>query len=115
MLRRAFSISALLMIGSFSIIPYITIYTTTNLGLRSDQIPFIYLVGGIATFFSARLWGWLSDRWGKVHTFRLVTLLAAIPMLVLTHLPPVPLPLILVVTTAFFVFVSGRMVPGSIL
>lgn len=112
---RAFAVSALMVIGSFSIIPYITIYTTTNLGVRSEQIPLIYLVGGVATFFSARLWGQLSDRWGKVHTFRLLTVLAVAPMMALTHLPPVAFATILVVTTAFFVFVSGRMVPGMAL
>jgi len=36
-------------------------------------------------------------------------------MMALTHLPAVSLPVLLVVTTAFFVFVSGRMVPGMAL
>ena len=112
---RAFALSCLMMAGSFSIIPYITIYTTTNVGLRADQVPLIYLAGGVATLFTARLWGWMSDRWGKVATFRLVSALAVVPMMALTLLPPVPLWMVLVVTTAFFVFVSGRMVPGMAL
>ena len=112
---RAFALSSLIVAGSFSIIPYITIYTTTNVGLTADQVPFIYLAGGLATLFTARLWGRLADRWGKVPTFRLVSALAALPMLALTYLPVVPLPVVLVVTTAFFVFVSGRMVPGMAL
>lgn len=112
---RAFGLSCLIVAGSFSIIPYITIYTTTNVGLRPDQVPLIYLVGGVATLFTSRLWGWLADRWGKVPTFRLVCAIAAVPMLALTHLPLVPLWAVLAVTTAFFVFVSGRMVPGMAL
>ena len=36
-------------------------------------------------------------------------------MLALTYLPPVPMWVVLIVTTAFFVFVSGRMVPGMAL
>lgn len=112
---HAFALSCLVVLGSFSIIPYITIYTTTNVGLRADQVPLIYLAGGVATLFTARLWGWMSDRWGKVATFRLVSALAAVPMMALTLLPPVPLWMVLVVTTAFFVFVSGRMVPGMAL
>ncbi len=112
---RAFALSCLMMAGSFSIIPYITIYTTANVGLRADQVPLIYLAGGVATLFTARLWGWLSDRWGKVATFRLVSALAVLPMLALTQLPPVSLWVVLIVTTAFFVFVSGRMVPGMAL
>jgi len=105
----------LMLSGSFSIIPYITIYTTTNLGLSADQVPLVYLFGGIATLFTARLWGRLTDRWGKVPMFRIISLLAVLPMMALTHLPVVPLPVLLIVTTAFFVFVSGRMVPGMAL
>lgn len=112
---RAFGLSALMVLGSFSIIPYITIYTTTNLGLKPEQVPLIYLVGGVATFFTARLWGQLADRHGKVLVFRVVSVLAVLPMLVLTHLPVVHVGVLLLVTTAFFVFVSGRMVPGMAL
>lgn len=112
---RAFTLSMLMLSGSFSIIPYITIYTTTNLGLSAEQVPFIYLAGGVATLFTARLWGRLTDRWGKVQMFRLISLMAVLPMMALTHLPVVPLPVLLIVTTAFFVFVSGRMVPGMAL
>lgn len=108
----AFALSILIVLASFCIIPFITIYSTVNVGIKDAQIPMIYLAGGIATFFTARLWGWLTDRWGKVHSFRLVALLSILPMMALTHLPVVPLALYLVVTTLFFVFVSGRMVPG---
>lgn len=109
---RAFALSSLTMVAGFVVIPYITIYSTTNVGIRTDQIPIIYFVGGVATLFTARLWGQLADRWGKVRTFRLVAVCSMAPILATTHLPPVPLPVLLVVTTGFFVFVSGRMVPG---
>ena len=112
---RAFGLSALLVLGSFSIIPYITIYTTTNLGLAQAQVPVIYLVGGVATFFTARLWGRLADRFGKVKVFRAVSVVAVLPMLALTHLTSTSFLLLVLVTTCFFVFVSGRMVPGMAL
>lgn len=112
---RAFTLSMLMLTGSFSIIPYITIYTTANVGLSTEQVPYVYLAGGLATLFTARLWGRLTDRWGKVPMFRVISLAAVLPMMALTHLPAVPLPILLVVTTAFFVFVSGRMVPGMAL
>lgn len=112
---RAFGLSALMMIGSFAIIPYITIYTTANLGLLPEQVPWVYMAGGLATLFTARLWGHLADRWGKVQVFRLIVAVSVLPMMVLTHLPQVPVAVLLVVTTAFFIFVSGRMVPGMAL
>lgn len=112
---RAFALSALMVMGSFSIIPYITIYTTINLGLKQEQVPLIYLVGGVATFFTARLWGRLSDRWGKAQTFKALSIIAVLPMLALTHLTSQSLWVLLLVTTSFFIFVSGRMVPGMAL
>ena len=111
----AFGMSGVMMIGSFSIIPYITIFTTTNLGITAEQVPLIYLFGGVATFFTSRLWGRLSDSWGKVKTFRLLITLSVIPMMALTHLQSGSLPLLIAITTAFFVLVSGRMVPGMAL
>ncbi len=109
---RAVILSALLMGSSFAIIPYITIYSVSTVGIATADIPLVYLAGGVATFFTARLFGSLTDRWGKVPTFRLVVLSAAVPMLVLTHLGTTPLPIYLVVSTAFFILASGRMVPG---
>jgi predicted MFS family arabinose efflux permease len=109
---RAFGFSAMVMATGFTIIPYLTIYMTSNMGLAQAQVPLIYLVGGVATFFTARAIGVLADRWGKVPTFRYAAVLALVPILGITHLGTMPLWLLLALTTAFFVFVSGRMVPG---
>ena len=110
---RAFALTTLMMAGGFSIPPYLTIYATVNLKIPMEQIPLIYLAGGVATIFSSRLWGVLTDRWGKVQTFRLVSLCAVVPMLAVTHLPgATSLAGYLVATTLLFIFMSGRMVPG---
>jgi predicted MFS family arabinose efflux permease len=109
---RAFVLSMLVMSASFAIIPYITIYATRNVGIAIEQVPLIYLAGGVATLFTARAFGALTDRWGKLKTFRALAIAAMVPMLAITHLGAAPLWLYLVVTTLFFVLVSGRMVPG---
>ncbi len=115
---RAFALTVLLVFSSFTMIPYITLFTTTNLGLTTAQVPMIYLVGGLATLVSSQLLGQLADRWGKVQTLRLVALLALVPILALPqlgHWGMTALAQVLVVTTLFFVLVSGRMVPGMAL
>jgi predicted MFS family arabinose efflux permease len=112
---RAFLLTVLVMTAGFSIIPFITLYAVQNVRIPNANIPLIYFVGGVATLFSARLWGYLSDRWGKVPTFRLVTAISMVPMLALTHLPVAPLWVFLLVTTSFFIFVSGRMIPSMAL
>jgi predicted MFS family arabinose efflux permease len=109
---RALVFMALIMFSGFSVIPYITIYVTANVGIRQEDIPLIYLVGGCATFFTSRLVGRLADAHGKIRVYRWMALCSMVPLFVQTHLVPVPLWVMIVCSTVFFVFVPGRMVPA---
>ncbi|HEX4879536.1 MAG TPA: MFS transporter, partial [Limnobacter sp.] len=113
--RMAFCFSFSMIFAGFSIIPYITIYMQTNAGVLPSQIPVIYLVGGAATLFSAQFIGRWSDRAGKLKVLQRVAGIAVVPMLLITTSAGLPLWGILVITTLFFVFVSGRMIPGMAL
>jgi predicted MFS family arabinose efflux permease len=110
--QRAFVFSALLMFAGFTVIPYITIYMQTNVGMRADQVPYIYLCGGVATLLSARVVGRLADGWGKFKTFRVMAAVVLLPMLAITQLGPIAMVWVLLVSTLFFVCMSGRMIPG---
>jgi predicted MFS family arabinose efflux permease len=110
--RRALAFMALIMVSGFSVIPYITIYITSNVNIRLEDIPLIYLFGGTATFFTSRLIGRLADRHGKVRVYRIVAFASLLPLLVITNLWPVPLWLLIVWSTVFFILVPGRMVPA---
>jgi predicted MFS family arabinose efflux permease len=110
--RRALAFMALLMLGGFTVIPFITIYATANVGIRQDDIPYMYLAGGFATFFTARWIGRLADAYGKVRVFRYVAFAALVPLFVQTHLPPVPLWIMVACATLFFILVPGRMGPA---
>lgn len=109
---RAFIFMALIMLTGFSVIPYIALYLTSNVGIDSSYISLIYLCGGIATLMSSRLIGHMADRYGKVKVFRVLAVISLIPLLVTTNLMPVPLWVVLINSTAFFVLVSGRMIPA---
>ncbi|MCU0925895.1 MAG: MFS transporter [Hydrogenophaga sp.] len=113
--QRAFAFSALLMFTGFTVLPFITIFMQTNVGLSPTQIPYIYLCGGVATLFTARLFGRLSDRWGKLPTFNALALAVILPLLATTLMPRWPLWAVLVVSTALFICMSGRMIPGMAL
>ena len=109
---RALLFMALIMFSGFTVIPYITIYVTANVGIRQEDIPLIYLVGGCATFFTSRLVGRLADAHGKIRVYRAMALCSMVPLFIQTHLMPVPLWLMIVCSTVFFIFVPGRMVPA---
>lgn len=101
-----------LMMMNFSVIPYIALYYTANLGMSESFITLMYLVGGAATFFSSRQIGKLTDRFGKLRAFRWACVAGFVPLLVTTHLVPMPAWVVLLNSTVFFVLVSGRMIPG---
>jgi predicted MFS family arabinose efflux permease len=109
---RAFFFMALMMLMSFGVIPYIPLYYTANVGMTESFITLVYLCGGMATFFTSRLIGKLADRHGKLRTFQWVALLSFAPVLITTHLVPVPWWLVLINATVFFILVPGRMIPG---
>ena len=54
---KAFLFMALIMITGFSVIPYIALYFTTNVGINNSYISLIYLCGGVATLMSSRFIG----------------------------------------------------------
>jgi predicted MFS family arabinose efflux permease len=110
--RRALLFSALLIFSGFTVIPYITVYAVSNIGIAPPEIPIIYLVGGTATLFTARRIGHWADLAGKAAVYRRVAVAATLPLLVVTHLGAVPLWAWVGCTTAFFVLVSGRMIPA---
>jgi predicted MFS family arabinose efflux permease len=110
--QKTFVFSGLLMFAGFTMIPFITIFTTVNVGLSIDQVPLIYLCGGVATLFTARIFGRMTDARGKVETFTMLAVAVLVPMIGLTLLPRSPVWVLLVVSTLFFIGMSGRMIPG---
>ncbi|HYO26989.1 MAG TPA: MFS transporter [Azonexus sp.] len=109
---RALLFSALIIFSGFTVIPYITVYAVNNVAIPLSDIPVVYLVGGFATFISARLIGHWADKHGKVEAYRWVAVLAMLPLLALTHVGVLPLWIWLICSTSFFVLVSGRMIPA---
>jgi predicted MFS family arabinose efflux permease len=104
-----------LVFGGFSVIPFLSPYAVSNVGLKESELPYIYFFGGMATVFTSRYIGRLSDRHGKREIFAIAALISVLPFLTVTNLPPVPLWLMLCSSTLFFIFVSGRFVPAMAL
>ncbi len=108
----AFLFSALTMFSGFVVIPYITIYMLSNAGMRADQVPWVYLCGGLVTLFTARLFGRMTDLRGKVRTYRMLAVAMLAPMFAITLVSGVPLWVVIIASTLFFATSSGRMIPG---
>ena len=110
--RRALALVTLLVFGGFSVIPFIAPYMVANVGLAETDLPWLYFFGGLATVFTSRLFGRLSDRFGKREMFTVLTGISVVPLLITTNLPPVPVWAAIAASVLFMVFVSGRFIPA---
>ncbi len=108
---RALWLTTTIMLGHFSIIPYLSPYLVSNVGFSESNIYLIYLVGGALTIFSAPMVGKLADRRGKFSIFVVFALLSLIPIYLITHMNPSSLAYVLFVAGLFFIFSNGRLVP----
>jgi len=109
----ALGFSIILMLGHFTIIPFIAPYMQLNVGFTDFQITYIYLVGGTLTAFLLPYFGKLSDQYGHVRIFTLASILAVFSIFAITTLPAVPIAVALLATSSFFVVASGRNVPAT--
>ena len=109
---RAMSLSAMIIFSGFTVIPYITLYAVNNIAISQHDFAYIYLAGGAATLFTARLIGHWADKHGKVRVYRIVAISAMLPLLAVTQIQSASLGLWLACTTLFFVLISGRFIPA---
>lgn len=112
---RGFAVTAALVSAGGCIIPFMAPSLVANAGVTTELLPLVYFFGGAATFFSTPFIGHLTDRHDKLHVLSALTLPAIAATLLVTHLGPSPLPLVLLVTTLFFVGMSGRFGPATTL
>jgi predicted MFS family arabinose efflux permease len=102
--------------GSFTIFPFLATYLEFNVGMPHNQLWLMYLFGGLTTLLTLTPIGRLADAYGKLPVFRICAVATLLLIAVVTNLPPgTGLALVLIVTTALFIFTSGRMVPAMAL
>jgi MFS transporter, DHA1 family, inner membrane transport protein len=107
---NAFALITMLMIGSFTVFPYLSPYLVANVGMTEQQLPLVYIAGGGLTLFTAPIIGRLADRYGKLKIFRLVIPCSVLLLVVMTHLPPVHVAVAVALFGTLMVFNVGRMI-----
>lgn len=110
---KALFFGIIIMLSHFTIVPFISPYMVSNVGFTEDQITYIYLIGGALTIFSAPLIGQLADKYGRSKIFTFNVIAVSIPVFFITSLGESPIWLVLIITSLFFVFGSGRMIPST--
>ncbi|QDV22017.1 MFS transporter [Aureliella helgolandensis] len=109
---NAFALIVTLMISSFTVFPFLSPYLVSNVGMTEQQLPLVYIAGGLLTLFAAPIVGRLADQFGKLRVYRWVAPLSALMFLTITHLPEGRVLLAICVFGALMVCNVGRMIPA---
>jgi len=111
--RAALLFTMTLMLGHFTIIPFIAPYMQINIGFEDNQVALIYLIGGSLTVILLPFFGKLSDRYGRMPVFTTASVFALASIYALTNLDTDSIYIALLTTSSFFVVASGRSVPAT--
>jgi predicted MFS family arabinose efflux permease len=110
---RALLFMAAMVLGHFTIIPLLSPYLVSNVGLPEHDLFLVYFTGGVLSVFTAPRIGRLADSLGRFRVFSALVIVACAVTLVITNSGHLPVWAVLVLGGAFFVFASGRFVPGQ--
>jgi DHA1 family inner membrane transport protein len=111
--RMALTFSGLLMMGHFLIIPFINPYLEFNKGFSKETTPLIYLAGGVASLIAALYLGRMADKKGKLIVFSISVFLSLFMVLIITRLPNVAFPVVLIFFAIWFIVATGRIVTAQ--
>lgn len=100
-----------IIMGQFMVIPFISPYLVNNLGYPEENLPLIYLFGGLSSIITMPLIGKFTDKFTPHKIFPIGVLVSIFPLFILTQLTTSNMLSILSVTTLFMICMGGRMVP----
>jgi predicted MFS family arabinose efflux permease len=106
----ALAATTVAVIANFSMIPNLSAYFQFNRGYPREDLGLLYLVGGIVSFGTLRLAGWLTDRYGApaVATFGSAWFIV---VLFVGFIAPIEALPVLLVFVTFMISGSFRFVP----
>ncbi len=113
--RVAFMATALLSIGGFMMMPFGSAFAINNLRISAQQLPTLFMVGGVSTLLFMPLVGKLSDKVDKFKIFVGGSLWMIVVVILYTHLGVSPLWLAIVFNILMMFGIMSRMIPSSAL
>lgn len=95
----------------FVLIPFLSPYAVKNMGIETHQLKYMYLVGGLVTILTARIFGKWTDYWGALRMFMFLATASMLPVILYTNAGDVGLGTYILLSSLFMTLVSGRMIP----
>jgi predicted MFS family arabinose efflux permease len=113
--RTGFLLTSLLSLGGFMMMPWGSAFAVNNLHVSYEQLPILFMVGGVASLIIMPLVGKLSDKIDKVKIFTIAAIWMMVVVVVYTNLTPVPFATIIIMNILMMIGIMSRMVPAMAL
>lgn len=111
---KSFLFMFCLVLGTFTIVPFLAPHLQINCGRIRAEIPWIYAVAGVFTLVGMNVVGWLTDRIGKRPVFLAAAGSAVVMTVVITNLNgDIGFWGAATAASLFMVAASGRIVPAQ--
>jgi DHA1 family inner membrane transport protein len=110
---RGILFMAVMVLGHFSIIPLLSPHLVGDVALPEKYLFLVYFIGGVVSVITAPQVGKFADRHGRHRVFTYMVLIASVVVLAIANAGPLPVWVTLTLAGLFFMFASGRFVPGQ--
>ncbi len=99
----------------FLLIPMLAPFAVKNMGMKTTDLKFMYLIGGVLTVGTARAFGVLTDKFGGRHVYAVICIASVVPIYFYTHSGAVSFYTYIAIGSVFMSLISGRMIPAMTL
>ena len=110
---RSFAFLFALVMGTFTVIPFLAPYLELNCGANRNQIAVVYSVAGLFTLVGMNVVGHLTDRFGQRRVFLIAACGSMLMTVVATNIPPWGVAVYAAAATGFMLTAAGRMIPAQ--
>jgi MFS transporter, DHA1 family, inner membrane transport protein len=95
----------------FMLIPLLAPFAVKNMGVETIDLKYMYLIGGIITIITARIFGVMTDRFGGQNIYIAIILLSIAPIYLYTSSGKISFIYYIIIGSTFMCLISGRMIP----
>lgn len=113
--RIGFMATAFMSLGGYFMMPWGSAFAVNNVGISQKELPFLFMVVGVATFMIMPLIGILADKINKFQLFMTASLVMISSVLVYVHLGETTLFVLIIVNIFMMGGIMARMVPSQAL
>lgn len=110
--KKALLFITFLILGHFSINPFLFPSIVANAGITESKLPVVYFFAGLGSIVASILFGRWADNSGRRRVFTWALVASLVPIFLVTHFFPSSLLFVTLFVTAFFTLMGGRTTPA---